>query len=88
VNQGRCAGCQETGELKAVEWHVLSCPDWARLYRDDPLSALPPGAEFERWRRDERDGERAEDLSARVADTVARRQVMADRFTRRDFLEG
>lgn len=85
--QGRCAGCQEAGPLKAVEHHVLQCPKWAALYRADPAAALSPAAEFARWAAEERGGEHEADLARRVADTQDRRRASVARFARRDPLE-
>lgn len=85
--QGRCAGCQETGELKRIAWHVTLCPKWAQLYRDDPAAVLDPAAEYERWHREERGAERRADLERRIADTQASRAASVDRFRVRDPLE-
>jgi hypothetical protein len=86
-SQGRCAGCGETGPLKAVVLHVLTCQDWARLYRDDPGRALMPAEEYARWYAEDRAGEKSADLQRRVDDTVQRRAAMSARFTARDPLE-
>jgi hypothetical protein len=85
--QGRCAGCQESGELKTIEHHVLTCLKWAALYRSDPDAALPPAAEQDRWVREDRGSERAADLAARVADTQDRRARSVARFRKADPLE-
>lgn len=85
--QGRCAGCQEAGELRAIEHHVMQCAKWAALYRADPDAALSPAAEQERWVREERAGEHAADLAGRVADTQARRRASVARFRKADPLE-
>jgi hypothetical protein len=87
VSNGRCAGCRRSGELKSIRWHVVICPEWARLYRDDPAAALDPEAEFERWRRADRPAERDADLQVRIADTEARRERSVARFRRTDPLE-
>jgi len=88
IRQGRCAGlgCGESGALKDIEWHVLSCLAWAALYQagKDPLD---PAAEYDRWREEDLDRERAVASAARVADTQARRARGLDRFRRRDILE-
>lgn len=78
--QGRCAGCRETGDLKKVSWHVLACLKWAQLYRENPAAALSPAQEYARWYREERAVERAADLGRRIADTQARRKQSVDRF--------
>ncbi len=85
--QGRCAGCQEAGELKRITWHVLACTRWAALYQENPAAALPPSVEHERWQRDERAGEHQADLARRVADTQAQRAASVARFTVADPLE-
>lgn len=85
--QGRCAGCREAGELKAVAHHVLTCAKWAALYRADPAAALAPAQEHERWVRDERAGEHKADLDRRVADTQGRRAASVARFKVEDPLE-
>jgi hypothetical protein len=85
--RGRCSGCQETGELKRITWHVLSCLKWAALYQRDPDAALPPSVEFERWQREERAAEHQRDLERRVADTQAQQRASVARFTVADPLE-
>jgi hypothetical protein len=85
--QGRCAGCQECGELKRVTLHVMTCARWAALYRGNPAAALGPAEELERWTREDRGGERAADLARRVSDTQGRRAASVARFTVRDPLE-
>jgi hypothetical protein len=85
--QGRCPGCQETGELKKIVFHVMTCLKWAALYRADPAAALAPAQEYERWATEERAGERAADLARRVSDTQGRRAASVARFTVRDPLE-
>ena len=84
--KGRCV-CGVTGPLKAVTDHVLQCRDWAKAYREDPSSALPPGEEYERWLRQDKAGERAAALREKVAETDAQRAAMAARFASRDILE-
>jgi hypothetical protein len=85
--QGRCAGCQESGELKRIDHHVLTCAKWAALYRADPAAALMPAQEHERWVREERAAEHRADLAGRVADTQARRRASVARFATVDPLE-
>jgi hypothetical protein len=85
--QGRCAGCQETGPLKRVEWHLLSCGKWAALYLEDRTRALGAAQEYARWRAEDKPGERSADLGRRVADTVAQRARSVGRFKRPDPLE-
>ena len=85
--RGRCAGCQETGELRKIDHHVLTCAKWAALYRADPAAALMPAQEHERWAREERPGEHQADLARRVSDTQARRRASVARFRTADPLE-
>jgi hypothetical protein len=85
--QGRCAGCQESGELKRIEHHVLQCAKWAALYRADPAAALMPAEEHARWVREERPGEHKADLDRRIADTQGRRAASVARFKVKDPLE-
>jgi hypothetical protein len=84
---GRCAGCLLTGDLKRVDWHVLCCAAFARLYRKDRARALTPALEYARWRREEGADERAADLAGRVADTQSARAASVARFTVADPLE-
>jgi hypothetical protein len=84
---GRCAGCQESGALKKIEHHVLTCAKWAVLYRAEPAAALTPAQEHERWAREERPAEHQADLQVRVADTQARRRASVARFATVDPLE-
>lgn len=85
--QGRCPGCQETGELKKIVFHVMTCPKWAALYRADPAAALAPAQEYERWATEERAGEQRADLDRRIDDTQARRARSVARFQKADPLE-
>jgi hypothetical protein len=85
--QGRCAGCQESGELKKIELHVMTCAKWAALYRSDPAATLMPAQEHDRWVREERAGEHKADLDRRVADTQGRRAASVARFKVTDPLE-
>jgi hypothetical protein len=66
---------------------VLSCPDWAALYRSKPEAALGPAEEYARWCREERAGEHQEDLQRRIADTQGQRAASVARFKVRDPLE-
>jgi hypothetical protein len=85
--QGRCAGCQETGQIGLIIQHLVSCAKWAALYRADPAAALGAAEEFARWRDEDRLDERKADLSRRVADTEARRAASVARFRVPDPLE-
>lgn len=87
MSKGRCAGCGENGPVKAVTAHILSCPDWAALYRQDPSAVLDPGPEHDRWLAEDRKEEKEAAIAGRVAATDDARRAMADRFTARDPLE-
>lgn len=84
--QGRCAGCRETGPVKAVERHVGECPRWAALYQRDPGAVLDPAQEYARYLAEDRDAEHAADLAGRVDDTVRRRLGSVARFEEADLL--
>lgn len=83
--QGMCAGCRETGPVKAVERHVVSCPRWAALYQQGK-SPLYPAGEYARYLAEDRDAEHAADLAERVDDTVRRRLGSVARFEEADLL--
>jgi hypothetical protein len=85
--QGRCAGCQETGPLKKVTAHVMQCAKWAALYRANREAALMPAEEFARWAAEERAGAHAADLAGRISDTQERRARSIARFKVPDPLE-
>lgn len=36
--------------LRKVTTHVVVCPDYAQLYREDPARALSPEDEYNRWK--------------------------------------
>jgi hypothetical protein len=85
--QGRCAGCQETGPLKKIIAHVMLCPRWAALYREDPAAALMPAQEHARWASADRAAENRAGLESRISDTQARRAASVARFKTVDPLE-
>lgn len=87
MSQGRCSGCGETGPEVAIVIHTVSCPDFAALYREHPDRALLPAREYQRWREQDKAGETAVRVAAKISDTDARRAAMADRFRTRDILE-
>lgn len=76
--QGRCAGCGKTdGSAKALNKHILQCPDYIALYKVDPARALTPEAEWERWQAEEnnpeaREAAREERIATRIAESVAK----------------
>jgi hypothetical protein len=71
-----------------VEAHIVGCREWARVYRDSPEIALDASAEYERWQREDKPGERAAAVQARVEATDDARRVMAGRFAKKDPLGG
>jgi hypothetical protein len=85
--RGRCAGCGQTGLLKAVNAHIVTCSQWAVLYKQDREAVLEPADELVRWEQQDKDGERAARVQERITQTDERRAVMMDRFTARDPLE-
>lgn len=85
--RGRCSGCQASGPLKRIAWHVMTCAKWAALYRSDPDAALMPAQEHARWLREERGAEHRADLERRIADTQGQRAASVARFKVRDPLE-
>jgi hypothetical protein len=84
--RGRCAGCEETGPLKPMDWHTAQCDAWAAAFRANPAGALDAGPEYARWSAEDRDGERAADLRLRVDDTVRRRAESENWFRGGDIL--
>jgi hypothetical protein len=82
--QGRCAGCDETGELKKIDYHVMQCTAWAKLYLTSPAAALRPAEEYARWHREERTAEHQAGLAVRIADTQERRAASVSRFEVKD----
>lgn len=87
MSQGRCPGCGEMNQVNVIYGHLVSCPEYARLYREYPERALSPVAEYQRWLGEEKSAEQATRVAAKVADTDGRRAAMADRFRTRDPLE-
>lgn len=90
---GRCAGCERTGPATKIAVHILSCPRYAALYRQDPARCLDPAGEYERHRRDENTAEtHARDRDKRLADkyavTASAAAEQAARFVKpRDILD-
>jgi hypothetical protein len=70
-----------------VEAHQVECEVFAAAYRADPASVLTVQEEHARWAASGRREERAAAHAVSVADTDARRAVMADRFKTVDLLE-
>ena len=87
TGRGRCAGCGETADLSATRRHIVSCSKWAALYQRDPAHALSPEDEYERWVREDRDGERETRRTQAMADTDDRKAQSVQRFKVRDPLE-
>lgn len=84
---GRCAGCGETGPVKAVSFHLLGCAAWATLYVKDRAAALGASEEHARWLVQDAPAAHAADLAGRVADTQDRRRASIARFRVDDPLE-
>jgi hypothetical protein len=74
-------------DLPAVRWHIISCPDWAALYREHPERALSAEDEYARWTREDREEERAVSKVQAMADTDARKAESVQRFKIPDPLE-
>ncbi len=78
---GRCSGCGRTGQPKKLYPHVLECPDYLALFREDPARCLDPESEQARYRAadtaESRAEKRSERLSVRFAeiDEVYQRQI-------------
>ena len=87
AGKGRCAGCEETGDLLAIREHILSCAKWAALYRSDPVCALSAEDEHARWVREDRDTEREARRAQAMADTDDRKAKSVQRFKVADPLE-
>jgi hypothetical protein len=81
--KGRCDGCGAAGPEKEIGDHIISCPDWARLYDKDPSAVLDPVPSYLRWHEQDRPRERQEALEGRVADVLGRRAALRDRYGRR-----
>lgn len=86
-SKGRCSGCGQVDDLPRTRQHIVSCPDWAALYQRASAQALTPEDEFDRWVRDERDGERAAVRVQAMADTDDRKALSVARFKVPDPLE-
>jgi len=71
--QGRCAGCGliDNSSTK-IRQHVVSCPDYLKLFKTTPERALEPAAEFVRWQAEDNTKEqRAEAKDTRLAKKFA-----------------
>lgn len=54
MTAGRCAGCGYTNSsCKTVRAHVLSCPEYRKVWQTDRARALDPEAEWTRWTQEE-----------------------------------
>jgi hypothetical protein len=93
MSAGRCAGCGQTDSCKKVELHVLGCPEYLRLYREDPERCLDPAAEYRRYKAQDdtseaRAARRDLRLQRRFADLEAQHSAQASRWVRpKDILE-
>jgi hypothetical protein len=81
--KGRCDGCGKDGPEREIRDHIISCPDWARLYDKDPSSVLDPAAAYARWHEQDRPRERQAGLEERVADVLGLRASLRTRYSRR-----
>jgi hypothetical protein len=79
---GRCAGCGKSGPPKKVQAHIMTCPDYAELYRADPARALPPEAEHARWAAQDKEADKAARRAALAEAGAARRADQVGRFAR------
>lgn len=90
---GRCPGCGTSGSCKKINSHVLTCPDFLRLFREHPERCLHPADEYARYKREEdtseaRAGRRERRLSDRFAEMERIAQIAAARWRRpKDILE-
>lgn len=51
MTAGRCSGCGYTdASCKKVRSHVMLCPDYKKLFLDEPDKALDPEVEFARFK--------------------------------------
>jgi hypothetical protein len=67
MSAGRCAGCGKTDpSCKKIKTHVMSCPDFIELYKQNPEAALDPEAEFTRHKL-EQDDTKEERRDTRIA---------------------
>lgn len=90
MSAGRCAGCgKSSSSCKAIEKHVMTCPEFIALYKADPAAALDPEQEYVRYRDEtDHDAVRAENrdarLSARIAEVDVQRDKQEARWRKRD----
>jgi hypothetical protein len=76
--QGRCAGCGKSdSSAKALNKHIMSCPQYVALFQKDPARALTPEAEYERWQAEDnnpeaREAAREARISVRIAESVVK----------------
>jgi hypothetical protein len=87
MTAGRCAGCGATGPPRKIRSHVMSCSDYAQLYREHPEQALDPEAEYARWAAGPRAAEQAAAREQAIASAEARRAAQAARFRSREIQE-
>jgi hypothetical protein len=90
--QGRCAGCGHSDSASKVAQHVLNCPAYLKLFREDPKRCLDPEAEYVRYREyDDTSEARAVRRDARLRDRfteMERLQELArQRWRAKDILE-
>jgi len=89
MTAGRCAGCGATdNSCKKIKAHVTTCPDFLALFKTDPSKALPPEAEYTRWKEEDnteeqRAIEKDKRLQVRFADMDRRRENQKERWSKK-----
>jgi len=58
MSHGRCAGCGKTSpSCKIIKTHIMTCPDYVSLFKEDASRALQPEEEYVRWSEEENNPE-------------------------------
>lgn len=82
--QGRCSGCGKIGPEREIIDHAVGCPHLAAL----PLDKVHnPAMDYQLWVERGRKAEQHARRDAVIADTDARREAMAARFSTHSFEE-
>jgi hypothetical protein len=68
--------------------HTRYCPEYADLFKAEPMRALEPGVEYARWADEQRADDRAEHREGAIAEADRRRAVQAERWKTPDDLLG
>lgn len=90
---GRCAGCGYSGSCTKVKMHVLVCPDFLAVFRENPERCLHPAAEYARFKAEDDTSEaraerRDQRLRHRFAEMERLAAIQAARWQRpKDILE-